>query len=285
MTTETRAAYAWCRDQARRHYENFPVASRLLPARLRQPVSALYAFARSADDLADEGERTPQQRLEALDAMAAALDTIDRGGTPDGPLYAALADTVRRHRLPLAPLHDLLSAFRQDVTTTRYADFDALMDYCRRSANPVGRLLLMLDGSATPPNLALSDAVCSALQLVNFLQDLARDVAELGRIYLPQDEMRRFGVDDGQLLAHRDSAGLRHLLHQQAERARHLLRSGSPLAGRLRGRLGLELRAIVLGGERVLQRLHQRQDPFSRPRLGRRDHLAILWGALTHRST
>ncbi len=279
MTPETQAAHAWCRDLARRHYENFPVASRLLPARLRRPVAVLYAFARSADDLADEGDLDPRQRLDGLDALATGLDAIEAGATPDGPLFTALADSMRRHRLPLEPLRDLLSAFRQDVTTSRYADFGELMDYCRRSANPVGRLLLKLDGSATPRNLALSDAVCSALQLVNFLQDLRQDADERGRIYLPQDEMRRFGVDDEQILHHRNSAGLRRLLRFQSERAHRLLRSGSPLGRQLRGRFGLEVRAILLGGERVLQRLHRREDAFTRPRLTRRDQLAILWGA------
>ncbi len=276
------SAYAWCRSLAHSHYENFPVASLLLPARLRNPVSAIYAFARSADDLADEGDLQAQQRLAGLDAMAAALNAIEKGSGPQTPLYLALADTIHAHRLPLSLFHDLLSAFRQDVTTTAYADFGALMDYCRRSANPVGRLLLHLTANVTPGNLALSDAVCSALQLINFLQDIHQDYSEHGRIYLPQDEMARFGVDRHQIAARRNSPGLRQLVLFQAQRAGRLLQSGSPLGRILTGRFGLELRAIILGGERVLRKIQRQNDMFSRPRLGRRDRLAIVWGAVRH---
>ena len=166
------------------HYENFPVASRLVPARLRGAVVALYRFARAADDLADEGDAPPEARLAALAAYDRALAEIAAGGTPADPPFPELAAAVRAHGLPLAPMHDLVSAFRQDVTVARYATYADLLDYCRRSANPVGRLLLALYRAESPGNGAASDAVCTGLQLTNFWQDVAADWGR-GRVYVP----------------------------------------------------------------------------------------------------
>jgi squalene synthase HpnC len=278
--TKIHQAYAHCLRLARSHYENFPVASWLLPRRLRRPVAAIYAFARRADDWADEGDYSPEQRLAALDAMGAALRDIARGEPGEDPVFIALADSIRRHDLPLEPFHDLLDAFRQDVTQHRYADFGELMQYCRRSANPVGRLLLHLYRAAEPRNLAYSDAICSALQLTNFLQDLHQDYAENDRVYLPRDELRRFGVEESQLGRRENSPALQQLVRFQAQRAMQLLHSGAPLGRRLGGRAGFELRMIILGGNRILQYVQRGQDPFSRPRLGRRDRLRMVWGAL-----
>ncbi len=270
-----------CASLARTHYENFPVASRLLPRRLRRPLAVIYAFARSADDLADEGERSPEQRLAALDAMDAQLDAIARGDFPSDGLFRLLAEVIDRHNLPVAPFADLLSAFRQDVTRRRYASFGELMDYCRRSANPVGRLVLALAAREDDRSLGESDAICSALQLINFLQDLGQDWHEHGRIYIPQDEMARFGVTDAHFEQRISDPAMRKLLDFQIARTRRLLRAGAPLCRRLGGRLGLEIRAIVLSGERVLERLAApRADLFDRPRLDRRDRLRILWRAL-----
>lgn len=273
-------AYADCLALARAHYENFPVASRLLPRGLRRPVAVIYAFARSADDLADEGALTPEARLAGLDALAAMLEAIAAGSPPDSALGRALADTVARHRLPLTPFHDLLSAFRQDVTTTRYADFGALMDYCRRSANPVGRLLLHLLNDDDARHLAWSDAICSALQLINFQQDLHQDYIQRGRIYLPQDEMRRFGVTEAQLRDRCSDVAMRRLMHLQHDRALRLLQSGAPLAKNLHGRFGYELRLTVLGARRILHHLMRSDDLFARPRLGPADWVWMFWHAL-----
>ena len=283
MSTEradARAGYRWCRALARSHYENFPVASALLPARMRDPVAAVYAFARSADDIADEGDLSDAQRLRQLDDMAGALRAIESGHPGDAPLCLALADSVARHRLPLQPFHDLLSAFRQDVRKKRYADFGELMHYCRRSATPVGTLLLHLNGAASPRNVALSDAVCSALQLINFLQDIAQDYRENDRIYLPVADMARFGVSQDDIAERRVSPAVRALVQFQVRRAAQLLRSGSPLGSRLRGRFGLEIRAIILGGSRILDKLYQQENPFGRPRLSRSEKLMILGQAL-----
>jgi squalene synthase HpnC len=279
-TRETCAGYRWCHNLARAHYENFPVASFLLPKKLRDPVAAIYAFARSADDIADEGDLSDTQRLTQLDDMAAALHRIENHQPLETPLYLALADSIQRHRLPMQPFHDLLSAFRQDVTKSRYASFGELMDYCRRSANPVGQLLLHLSGNAGARNEALSDAICSALQLINFLQDIDQDYHENRRIYLPADELHRFHVSESQIADRTPSPELRALVQYQARRAAQLLRAGSPLGTRLKGRFGLELRAIILGGSRVIELIHQQENPFSRPRLKRRDRLGIAFRAL-----
>lgn len=259
------------------HYENFPVASWLLPKRLRQPVETIYRFARSADDIADEGDASPTTRLEQLTAYQIELDRIERGDTPDHPIFAPLAVTIREHAIPLAPFRDLLSAFSQDVEKTRYANFADLMDYCRRSANPVGRLMLHLYGDTDPRHIAYSDAICSSLQLINFLQDIEVDQAK-GRIYLPQDELAAFHIDEAQI-ANRDSRGLWHaMMHKQIERARKLLQAGAPLGRALKGRIGLELRVTIRGGETILRKLHA--DPacvfHQRPVLTRRDWLLML---------
>ncbi|MFN3885288.1 MAG: squalene synthase HpnC, partial [Rhodocyclaceae bacterium] len=183
------------------HDENFPVASLLLPARLRPAVEAIYAFARTADDLVDEGSLSAAERLRRLADYRAELDLIGRGETSTNPIFQRLRQQITVHGLPLAPFHDLLDAFCQDVVQDRYDSFDELLDYCRRSANPVGRLLLHLFGAATPENLCRADAVCSALQLVNHWQDVGIDLdkGSRGRIYLPREDLDRFGVTEAAL--------------------------------------------------------------------------------------
>ena len=263
------------------HYENFPVASILMPRRLRPAVEAIYAFARSADDLADEGDACPEQRLAALRAYETALDGIAAGSRPGHPMFERLADVVAAYRLDLQPLRDLLSAFRQDVVTTRYTAFPALLDYCRRSANPVGRLMLALYGVDDATSLRQSDAVCSALQLINFWQDVAIDIQK-GRIYLPLEDLARFGVSEDDIRAGRDSAAWRQLMRFEVERARALMLEGAPLAARLPGRIGWELRLVVQGGLRILEAIERAgYDVFRRrPRLGRLDWVAVIWRAL-----
>jgi squalene synthase HpnC len=263
------------------HYENFPVASVLLPRRLVPAVEAIYAFARSADDIADEGDALPAERLAALDAYDAALDAIERGDTPADPMFARLADALRRHALPLQPLRDLLSAFRQDVVTTRYPDYPALLDYCRRSANPVGRLMLGLYGTLDPASLRASDAICSALQLINFWQDVAVDI-DKGRIYLPQDDLARFQVSEAQIVQAQDGPAWRALMRFEVERARALMLEGAPLATRLPGRIGWELRLVVQGGLRILEAIERADyDVFRRrPKLKRADWAVLLWRAV-----
>lgn len=281
-TERVHAAYRHCLALARGHYENFPVASRVIPSRLRGPVAAIYSFARTADDFADEGNRAPEERLALLRDYDRRLDAMAAGDPGEDPVFIALADVCRNHRLPLALLHDLVDAFTQDVTKKRYADFAEVMDYCRRSANPVGRLLLHLYGETSPDKLVRSDAVCSALQLINFLQDIAQDYREGGRIYLPQDDMRACGVTEAQIASGRTDAAMRRLVALQIDRIRALLETGAPLGWQMRGRLGLELRLILFGARRVLDRLAaERRDAYCRPRLNRMDWLGIVWDALT----
>ena len=278
-SSAARQGYQWCRRLAQSHYENFPVASRLLPGRLRDPVAAIYAFARTADDIADEGDVSPELRLNRLKEMEMALDAVETGATENSPLFQALADTINRNRLPVGLFRDLLSAFRQDVNKTRYADFAEIMDYCRRSANPVGRLMLHLTGQVSEGKLLMSDAVCSALQLINFLQDIDRDYRDKHRIYIPLDEMQRFAVSEEDIGQRRNSPRFKQLIHFQIRRAAELLCSGSPLGRQTRGRFGLELRAIILGGSRILEKLRRQDDPFDRPRLNSADRTRIIWGA------
>lgn len=262
------------------HYENFPVASLLLPARLRPAVEAIYAFARSADDLADEGDAPASERIAGLDAYDDALRGIAHGKTPAQPLFQSLSRVIADYGLPLAPFHDLLSAFRQDVETSRYADIEGLLDYCRRSANPVGTLMLHLYDAADAANLQDSDAICSSLQLINFLQDVAIDW-EKQRIYLPLEDMRRFNVSENHIARANTDDAWRALMAYQVERARAMMLSGAPLAFRLPGRIGWELRLIVQGGLRILDRIEASgYDVFRRrPQLGPRDWLAMLWKA------
>ncbi|GGC00585.1 squalene synthase HpnC [Oxalicibacterium flavum] len=262
------------------HYENFPVASILLPRHLRAPVQIIYAFARSADDLADEGDATPEQRCAALAAYRIELDRIAAGEQPQTELFRSLAGVIAEYRLPLQPFLDLLSAFEQDVVTTRYDDFATLLDYCRRSANPVGVLMLHLYDAATEQNLHDSDAICSALQLINFWQDVAIDWQKQ-RIYLPQDDMRTFGVCEAHIAEQRCDAAWHALMQFEVTRARALLLSGAPLALRLPGRIGWELRLVVQGGLRILEAIEQADyDVFRhRPRLGPSDWLHMTWRA------
>ncbi len=237
------------------HYENFPVASLLLPAPLRQPVEAIYRFARSADDLADEGSDPPDMRLARLNAFRAELQRIELGQPAREPLFQELGKTIKDHALPLPLFRDLLDAFAQDVTKKRYADFVELTGYCRRSANPVGRLLLHLFKRTTDSDLRRSDAICTALQLVNFWQDVDVDWTRDKRIYLPQDEMARYEVTERHLAERRCDTQWKALLAFQVSRTRELMLSGADLGRSLPGRIGLEIRATVHGGLRILDKI------------------------------
>lgn len=263
------------------HYENFPVASLLLPRRLRPAVRAIYRYARSADDIADEGDFSDSERLQGLARYRLALQRIGTGQAAEAdlaPVFGPLAQAVARHQLPLVPLLDLLSAFEQDVTVKRYENYAALLDYCARSANPVGRLMLALYDAATPDNLSDADAICTGLQLVNFWQDVRQDL-DRGRIYLPLEDLRQYGVTEADLATGRITPQWRALMAFESQRAAALLNSGATLAGRLPGRIALELRLVVEGGLRILRRIEQADyDIFAnRPELRARDW-AVMFG-------
>src|SRR5258706_2426661 len=248
------------------HYETFPVASWLLPRPLRRPIEAIYGFARGADDVADEGYLPDSQRLAGLDRYLRALDAIEGGRNP-GAQFEAIEDAIREHALPVYLLRDLIDAFKQDVVKKRYADFAELLDYSRRSANPIGRLLLHLfadqikgktgvrDDFSTrdsvsekssltpvfPDPFIWSDAICTSLQLINFWQDVAIDW-EKGRVYIPLEDLARFGVEERAIAEARADEKWASLMAFQCERARKMLASGAPLRRTLPGRMGLEIR-------------------------------------------
>jgi squalene synthase HpnC len=282
--SQTQKAYQHCLEIVRSHYENFPVASLLLPRALRQPIAVIYAFARSADDFADEGQLSEQQRLEKLNAYSQQLETLGKAQATD-PIFIALRDVIDRHQLPLQLFHDLLTAFKQDVTKKRYANFAEVLNYCQHSANPVGRLLLYLIRQATPENLQQSDAICSALQLINFLQDIHQDFDENNRIYFPQDEMQQWGINETMIKQQQSSDAMRGLVNQQLQRAKTMMLAGAPLGNRIPGRFGLQLRMMINGGLQVLKLLeNQQQNVFSRPRLNTRDWFTIAFNSLIRKT-
>jgi len=258
------------------HYENFPVASILLPATLRRPIAAIYRFARAADDIADEGDAGDGERLEGLSAYRAQLARIERHEPPTDPAFDELAEVIGQWQLPLQLFTDLLDAFAQDVVKKRYADYAELLDYCRRSANPVGRLLLHLVGGTSAQNLERSDCICTALQLINFWQDIGVDWQK-GRVYLPQNELARFAVDEQQIADARWDSAWAALLAFQVDRSRRLMHQGAPLVWQLPGRMGWEIRFTVHGGLRILDKIDRaRGDVFrARPLLGPADWLHI----------
>jgi squalene synthase HpnC len=257
-----KSAYAHCTRLARGHYENFPVASPLVPRPLRPHVCAVYAFARRADDFADEG-RFAGRRLARLAAWERRLDAAARGQAR-GPVFTALAHTMQVFDLPAEPFRHLLSAFRQDVVTRRYRTHKALLDYCRRSADPVGRLVLMLFGHREERLFAWSDAICTALQLTNFWQDVAVDAAK-GRVYLPVEDLTRFEVTEDEVRAGRMSDRFARLMAFEVGRTRELFHAGAPLCEHLGGRLGVELKAVWLGGVGMLDAIERAgYDVFAR---------------------
>ncbi len=270
------AAYADCERMARDHYENFPVASWLLPRAMRPHVAALYAFARTADDFADEGQRTPEEREALLDEMSEGLRK--RG---QSPLFDALQNSIEQCRLPVSLFEDLLSAFRQDVRVKRYQSWPDVLDYCSRSANPVGRLVLRIGGYHDPRLDRASDAVCTALQLTNFWQDIERDW-EKGRVYVPQDELRATGAREQDIAERRLTPEWRATLWRVASRTRTFFDEGREITALVSGRLRWELRLTWLGGVRILDRLERGNfDVFARrPTLSIADAPWIAWRAL-----
>lgn len=274
------------------HYENFPVASILCPPELRPAVAAIYWFARTADDLADEGDAAPAQRQADLAAYRAELRRAAAGEAPSPrwrAVFAPLARAIQRHALPVPLLEALLDAFEQDVVKQRYADRAELLHYCARSANPVGRLLLHLyreraPEATTAPSLARSDAICTALQLINLWQDLSVDLPR-GRCYLPEDAQAAHGVDAQTLRAGIDTPATRALVRAQCDWARELMLSGAPLALALPGRIGWELRAVVQGGLAILDKIAALDHATlaRRPALGRGDLPRLAWRVLTMR--
>ena len=276
------AAYAQCEARARSHSENFPIGSWLLPRRLRRDLAAVYAFARLADDIADEGDAPPAARLAALDRLEARLvaSASDPASATD-PVFLALGHTIAQHALPVGPFRDLLTAFRRDAagTTRGFATFTDVLAYCRCSANPVGRIVLGLFGHRDAALVARSDDVCTALQLTNFWQDVRGDLVERGRVYVPQEDLDRFPGSRDALAQQCMTPGLRDCLVFQVERTRALFQHGLGLAELVTGRLRREVRLFAHGGLVVLDRIEANDyDVLARrPTLGRADLARLVW--------
>ena len=270
------------------HEENFPVASWLCPPRLRAPIEAIYHFARTADDIADEGTATSDQRYAQLQAYRLALEQVFNGA-PLGPeqmrwsqVFERMRAVIKPFALPAQPLHDLLDAFVEDVGHRPYESMDGVMHYCQRSANPVGRLLLHLYGIEDAQSLQESDRICTALQLINFWQDFSVDHPR-GRCYVPLDHLQRHGLDLQTWMQGADSAATRSAIRELVETTRAMMRQGQALALRVPGRAGWELRLVVQGGLRILEKIETMdyQSLHRRPRIGRHDIPVLLWRALS----
>jgi phytoene synthase len=269
-------SYAFCADLARSHYENFPVASLLLPTTKRRHVCAIYAFARVADDFADEPGRTPAERLHLL---AEWEDQLRRSylGDAEHPVFIALAETVREFALPIDLFLALLAAFEQDVSVNRYGSFKSLLEYCSNSANPIGRLVLRVFGYTDQNLFTLSDNICTALQLTNFWQDISVD-RENDRLYLPTDEMKKFSYSLDQWRGGVEDENFQNLMQFQIERTEKLFEQGATLPGLVQGRLSYELKFVCLGGQRILQQIRRMKFRVQsgRPALGWSARLGLL---------
>ena len=279
------AAYAECEARARSHYENFPIGSWLLPRRLRRDLAAVYAFARLGDDVADEGDATPAARIARLDEIEECLETCasDPEASRDA-VFLALGHTIARHALPLQPFRDLLTAFRRDAAgdTCRFATFADVLEYCRCSANPVGRVVLGLFGHRDEERAARSDDVCTALQLTNFWQDVRADLVERDRIYIPAEDLDRFAGSREALASVRTTAALRDCMAFEVARTRARFASGLRLADMVEGRLRREVRLFAYGGLAILDRIeaHDYDVLAHRPRLGRGALARLVWKEL-----
>jgi squalene synthase HpnC len=280
-----REAFAFCERMARAHYENFPVASRFLRADRRPFVWSVYAFARTADDFADEGDLSPAERLKKIDEWERKLDDCV-AGRADDPVFIALAETIRRTEIPRKPLADLLNAFRMDVTTHRYQTFGDLLGYCECSANPIGRLVLWIFGNATERTLALSDNICTALQLTNFWQDISVDWRK-NRIYIPLEDFPRFGYTESDLEQRVGDNRFSNLVRFQVERTRQLLDAGAPLVHEAIRPLRFELALTVNGGRAMLRKVEKASTSVLtvRPSLSLGDKVSILFSSMFRRSS
>lgn len=279
MSPPVAEAFRLCEQMAREHYENFPVASLFLPAHRRKYVAAVYAFARTADDFADEGDRSSEERLRLLDQYEHKLEDA-YGGRPEGPIFVAIAETASRTHIPLALLRRLLAAFRMDVTRQRYQTFTELLGYCENSANPVGRLVLHLFEETRPDLHVLSDRICTALQLANFWQDLSLDVGR-GRLYIPLEDLERFGYTERDLAAQCADDRFRRLLQFEVERTRTLFHQGEGLLRSVARPLRFEVNLTYRGGLAILKKIERSgYDVLSRrPALSLWDKLSLLVSA------
>ncbi len=275
MDNRIRSAYSACLQQARTHYENFPTASRLVEKRHRDATAAIYSFARRADDIADEGDATDSQRHSDLNTFSSMLADIAANKTVEDTTFIALADTIYKYHLPILPFEKLLTAFKMDVDKNRFNNFDELLFYCQHSANPVGELILRLHDRYNKTTQALSDSICSALQLINFLQDIHDDFQQRNRIYIPLDEMNEFGIDETSIKQKINSENLQQLVNFQLQRATNMLVAGAPLLNHLQGQIKWVIKLTLVSGLLVCEKLAMRTNVFARPSLSKLDWLKI----------
>ena len=279
MTRSTKliSAHRYCQHLAKSHYENFPVASIILPKHIQQSVFVIYAFARTADDIADEGSATKADRMQALLEYEKQLNNIEQGADlSQPPLFIALSDVVYSQHLPIQLFHDLLSAFKQDISQGRYQSDDDILDYCRRSANPIGRLLLHLGGEKSMQQLQQSDALCTALQLINFYQDVKQDLYENNRLYLSLKSLALVGITEHNLDI-TNTSKIAPLLRERYLFTNSLLMSAINLGAEINGRMGWEIRTITLAGLLTLKKLslQNNNNLTSRPRLTKYNILMV----------
>ncbi len=272
-----RDAYQTCQAIANAHYENFPVASYLLPKHLRRSVAAIYAFSRTADDIADEGDMCRETRLELMTKFETKLYNLQYGKPPTEPIFIALQHTIESFNLPIQLFYDLLTAFRQDILKDRYQNFAEVKDYCHYSANPIGQLLLYLAGQATRENLLLSDHICTGLQLINFAQDVVIDLTQKNRCYIPMDELRSYNIDLSDITNKIASENYTALIAKQLARATEIYQQGTALGQALPGFFGIEIRFIIACGQKILDKLNARKDIFARPIILKTDLLFLFF--------
>jgi len=274
-------SYLFCLNIVKNYHKNFPVTAWLLPSKIRKPITAIYAFAKTADDLANDGTSSNDERLKQLDKMAHKLDKIRYGKTIDEPIFIALSDTIEKFDLPVSLLHDLLTAFRMDVTIYRYQSFESLLNYCKYSANPIGQLLLHLFNSVTVQNIAYSDAVCSALQIINFLRNIERDYKKQNRIYLPLDDMQKYHISELDIKNKTQLTELRQLINSLLSQVQKMLDFGKPIGKVLPGRVGFEIKLTVVSANKIIQDISSNQtDVFTRTKLKWQDAMWIFNQAL-----
>ncbi len=270
------SSYQACQNIARSHYENFPVASFLLPVHLRRPIAAIYAFARTADDIADEGSICRDTRLEMMTRFESNLYDLQYGKPPTEAIFIALEHTIESFNLPIQLFYDLLTAFRQDILKDRYQNFTEVKDYCHYSANPVGRLLLHITGQSSPENLLLSDSICTGLQLINFIQDVQIDLNHKNRCYIPLEELEEFEINLSDIRQGFISENYQALIAKQLLRATEIYQHGLSLGQILPGFFGLEIRFIIACGQKLIEKLHTRQTAYDRPIMRKYDMFLIL---------
>lgn len=272
-------AFQYCLDITRNHYENFPVASLAIPRKLRPYIASVYAFARTADDFADEKEHDGFRMTRLKDWETKLKECLDE--EPSHPIFIALKETIQEFIIPVSLFSDLLTAFKMDVVVSRYQTFEQVLNYCRFSANPVGRIILYIFGYPVPKFLEYSDYICTALQLANFWQDVAVDL-EKDRIYIPEEDFKRFNYSEEELHDRSYNENFRRLIAFQVERTQELFNQGKFLCGKIPGRLGFELRLTWMGGTTILKKLQEvNGDIFShRPVLKKRDLPGLIFSAL-----